>query len=44
MGNTINVTINGNVDDPQTMARLIAQEVDAVIGRNAVRNEQLRSR
>jgi hypothetical protein len=44
MGNTINVTINGSVDDPQTMARLIAQEVDAVIGRNAVRNEQLRSR
>jgi hypothetical protein len=44
MGSTFNITVNGSVDDPQQMARLIAQEVDAVIGRNAVRNEQLRSR
>jgi len=44
MGSTFNVTINGNVDDPQQMARLIANEVDAVIGRNALRNEQVRSR
>jgi hypothetical protein len=44
MGSTFNFTINGNVDDPQQMARLIAEEVDAVIGRNAVRNEQVRSR
>jgi hypothetical protein len=44
LGNTFNITVNGSVDDPREMARLIAEEVDVVMGQAAMRNEQTRSR
>jgi hypothetical protein len=42
--NTFNITVNGNVDDPRDMARLIAEEVNVAMGETAMRNEQTRSR
>ena len=44
MGSTINITVNGGGDEPQRLARLIADEVNLVLGQNALRDEQVRSR
>jgi len=44
LGSTFNITVNGNVDDPQDMARTIAEQVNAALGEAAMRNEQTRSR
>ena len=42
--NSITVNVNGNVDDPYLMARLIAEQVNTALGEQSIRNEALRSR
>jgi phage-related protein len=42
--NSFNITVNGNVDDPAQMARLIADQVNAILGESSIRNEATRSR
>jgi hypothetical protein len=44
MGSTFNITVNGNVDDPAQMARLIADQVNSILGESSIRNEATRSR
>ena len=44
MGSTFNITVNGNVDDPAQMARLIAEQVNQIMGESSIRNEATRSR
>ena len=44
MGSTFNITVNGNVDDPAQMARLIADQVNQIMGESSIRNEATRSR
>jgi hypothetical protein len=44
MGSTFNITVNGNVDDPAQMARLIADQVNTIMGEASIRNEATRSR
>jgi tetrahydromethanopterin S-methyltransferase subunit G len=42
--NSITVNVNGNVDDPYLMARLISEQVNTALGEQSIRNEALRSR
>ena len=44
LGTTFNITVNGGGGDPNELARAIAEEVNAVLGEHAIRNEQTRSR